>query len=216
MTGYILYGGGPSRSMMTEMVLAEGGLDYELRKIDMAKGEHRAPEFLAISPFGWIPVLVTPEGETISETPAINLWLCERHGLDLAPPPGDPARGTFLSTFHNVVGEIEPTLKRFFFAHRYALSKNEIEPTRELAKTMLLDRIKPLDQWLKASGPHFLGERFSLADLTYLYWMAYVEKWGDLGGFPATANALSITRTRPALATVFERHDAWIERLKSQ
>ncbi len=201
--------------MMTEMVLAEGSIAYELREIDMVKGEHRTAEFLAINPFGWIPALVTPDGETIAEMPAINLWLCEQHGLDLVPPPGDPARGAFLSTFHNVVGEIEPTLKRIFFAHRYALSKNEIEPTRELAKTMLLDRIKPLEQWLAASGPYFLGERFSLADLTYLYWMAYVENWGDLGGSPATTKALSMTRARPALAPIFERHDAWIKRLKS-
>jgi len=213
MSGYILYGGGPTRSMMTEMVLAEGGIDYELREIDIFKGEHRASEFLAVNPFGWIPALVTPEGETIAETPAINLWLCEQHALELAPPPHDPARGAFLTLFHNVIGEIEPTLKRFFFAHRYAVVENETEATRNLARKMLLKRMKPLEQRLAASGSYFLGERFSLADLTFLYWMAHVESWGNLGAFPATSKALATARARPALMSIFERQATWIERL---
>jgi glutathione S-transferase len=216
MSGYILYGGGPTRSMMTEMVFAEGEIAYELREIDIAKGEHRTSEFLAINPFGWVPALVTPDGETIAETPAINLWLCERHGLDLAPPQGDPARGAFLTLFHNIVGEIEPTMKRIFFAHRYTLAKDQVEAARRHAKMMLLDRIEPLDQRLAASGPYFLGERFSLVDLTFLYWMAYVEDWGDLDGFPATKKALQIARARPALADIFARQADWIVRFRKQ
>ena len=200
--------------MMTEMVLAEGEITYELREIDIVKGEHRTPEFLAINPFGWVPALVTPQGETIAETPAINLWLCERHGLDLAPPPGDPARGAFLTVFHNVVGEIEPTMKRIFFAHRYALAKDQVEAARRHAKSMLPERIEPLDQRLAASGPYFLGKRFSLADLTFLYWMAYIEDWGDLEGFPATKKALDLARARPALAAIFQRQADWIDRLR--
>ncbi|MGI9492813.1 MAG: glutathione S-transferase family protein [Geminicoccaceae bacterium] len=214
MPGYILYGGGPTRSMMTEMVLAEGGIAYELREIDIAKGEHRTPDFLTISPFGWVPVLVTPEGETMAETPAINLWLCEQHGLDLAPPPGDPVRGVFLTLFHNVIGEIEPTMKRIFYAHRYALAKDQIEAARNHARTMLLDRITPLEQRLATTGPFLLGKRFSLADLTFLYWMAYVEVWSDLDGFPKTKTALDMARARPALADIFARQAGWIARLR--
>jgi len=42
-------------------VLEEGGIEYELRKIDILKGEHRAPGFLAINPAGLVPVLIIPE-----------------------------------------------------------------------------------------------------------------------------------------------------------
>lgn len=214
MSGYILYGGGPSRSMMTEMVFAEGAIAYELREIDIFKGEHRAPTFLAINPFGWVPALVTPEGETICETPAINLWLCERHQLDLVPSPNGAARGKFLTLFHNITGEIEPTLKRIFFAHRYALDKDQEKATRSHARKMLLGRIEPLEQQLISSGPYFLGSKFSLADLTFLYWMVYVKDWGDLADFPATAEALEVVRRRPSLAAIFERQADWIARLR--
>lgn len=212
--GYVLWGGGPSRSMMVEMVLAEAGASYELREVNVLEGEHRAPAFLAVNPYGWAPALTTPEGETIVETPAINLCLCERHGLDLAPSPGHPDRAAFLSAWLNVTGEIEPTLKRVFFAHRYAAGAEDVPRTRALAWEMLADRLAPIDRRLAdAAGPFFLGERFSLADLTLAYWMPYAERQGVLAGFPSVAAALDAARVRPALAPVFARQAEWIDRL---
>ena len=79
---YILYGGPFTRAFIVEMVMAEGDIAYELRVVDIVEQEHRAPEFLAINPAGWVPALITPDGATLYETPAINLHLAERHGLD--------------------------------------------------------------------------------------------------------------------------------------
>ena len=45
---YILYGGRYTRALMTEMVLLEGEIPYELRAVDIVKHEHLQPEFLAI------------------------------------------------------------------------------------------------------------------------------------------------------------------------
>ena len=61
---YVLYGCDFTRAALVQWVLDEGGLEYELRKIDISKGEHRAVEFLAINPAGFVPVLVTPDGDT--------------------------------------------------------------------------------------------------------------------------------------------------------
>lgn len=210
--GYILWGGGPSRSMMVEMVLAEAGVSYEVREVDIRQGGNRSPEFLDLNPYGWVPALTTPEGETIAETPAINLWLAERHAPDLVPPPLDPLRGAFLSAFCNVTGEIEPTLKRVFFAARYAAGPDDVTRTRDLAWSMLADRLEPIERRLSAAGPYFLGARFSLADLTLAYWLPYVERQGMLARFPAVAALLDGARARPALAPVFERQAEWIRR----
>jgi glutathione S-transferase len=210
--GYVLWGGGPSRSMLVEMVLAEAGAPYELREVDIRKGENRSPEFLEINPYGWVPALTTPAGETIAEAPAINLWLCERHGLDLVPPPLDLARGAFLAAFCNVTGEIEPTLKRVFYAPRYAAGPDDVARTRDLAWDMLGQRLDPIERRLVAAGPFFLGARFSLADLTLAYWLAYAEATGMLSRFPALAALLDATRARPALAPVMARHAEWMRR----
>ena len=40
-----------------------------LRKIDIVKGEHRSPEFLAINPAGLVPILVTPRARRCMRRP---------------------------------------------------------------------------------------------------------------------------------------------------
>ena len=56
---YILYGSEFTRALLVQWMLEEGGIEYELRKVDIFKDEHRTPEFLAINPAGYVPVLIT-------------------------------------------------------------------------------------------------------------------------------------------------------------
>ena len=121
---YVLYGGKLARSLMVEMVLDEVGAEYRVENTDMFKNEHRSEAFLQVNPAGWIPALVTPEGEALHETQAINLYLCERHeAIHLVPPVSDPLRGRFLSALFYISGELEPAIKRYFFAHRYGFGQ---------------------------------------------------------------------------------------------
>src|SRR6516225_2933405 len=59
--------------------LRELGLDCEIVPVDLAKGEQRKPEFLALNPFGRVPVLV--DGDLVlSEAQAILGYLGEKTG----------------------------------------------------------------------------------------------------------------------------------------
>jgi glutathione S-transferase len=56
-----LYGGPGPRSTCTQcvaIVLHEKNIPYELISVDLSKGEHKAPAFVANQPFGQIPYLV--------------------------------------------------------------------------------------------------------------------------------------------------------------
>ena len=159
----LLYGGPYTRALITEMVLIESGIPYELRVVDVLANEHRSPEFLAINPAGWVPALITPEGETLYETPAINLMIAERHGLtDIAPAAGDPARGRFLCGLFYLTGELEPVMKRYFFPHRYVVRKEDASAMKKMAAADALDRLGVVNQRLEAEGPYHLGDRVSL------------------------------------------------------
>lgn len=74
------------------IMLEELGLEYRTVKVDLAAGEHRQPDYLALSPVGKIPALVEEEeGGTprrIFGSGAILLHLAERHGRFM---PADPA-----------------------------------------------------------------------------------------------------------------------------
>jgi glutathione S-transferase len=63
------------------------GLEYEEVFLDLFKGEQRDPAFLALNPFGQVPVLV--DGDTvIYEASAINIYLADKFGTDLLPAEG--------------------------------------------------------------------------------------------------------------------------------
>ncbi len=53
-------------------------MPYELRYVDIAGGENRTAAFLAINPAGYVPALITPEGERLhapDRYPAMSLWV---------------------------------------------------------------------------------------------------------------------------------------------
>ena len=47
--------------------LAEKGIEVPMTPIDMAKGENRTPEFLALNPMGTLPVLELDDGAILTE-----------------------------------------------------------------------------------------------------------------------------------------------------
>jgi len=202
---YILYGGRFTRSIMVEMVMAEGDIEYERREVDIIKQEHRSPEFLAISPTGFVPVMITSSGETLYETPAINLYLAEQHGLThLAPRSDEPERGRFLSGIFNLTDELEPAMKRYFYPHRYVLRSEDVTVMKQRSLDLVLDELSVIDRRLRADGPYFLGQRFSLVDLIISYWCSYIETVGGLAPYPALRRCTQLVADRPKLRAKFD------------
>jgi glutathione S-transferase len=63
---FVLYHGWKSSaSRRVRLCLAEKGLRYESRIIDLAKDEHHSPEYLARNPNGVIPLLILPDGRSL-------------------------------------------------------------------------------------------------------------------------------------------------------
>jgi glutathione S-transferase len=55
------------------------GLPYELVEVDLAAGAHKKPEFLALNPFGQVPVL-DDDGTVVSDSNAILVYLAKKSG----------------------------------------------------------------------------------------------------------------------------------------
>lgn len=113
-----LYFAPRTRAVRARWLLEELELPYELVKIDLAAQEHRTPEFLALSPFGELPVLA--DGKTVlSQSPAILLHLADKvPETKLSPPLGTPERAAYYHWLLFAETIADPVLMEF---HRHAL-----------------------------------------------------------------------------------------------
>ena len=72
-----------------ELMLSLLGLPCERVNLDLRKGEHRTPSFLALNPLGQVPVLV--DGDTVlSDSNGILVYLVQRYAPGSAWMPQDP------------------------------------------------------------------------------------------------------------------------------
>jgi glutathione S-transferase len=84
MTKPILWTSTKTSGSIVHSMAAVSGLDIDVRFISLRNGEHKTPEFLAINPKGEVAALQLPDqGVTITEIPAMALWLA-----DAAPESG--------------------------------------------------------------------------------------------------------------------------------
>ena len=213
---YTLYGGRYTRALLVEMVMLEGEIDYQLREVDIVQQEHRSVEFLSINPAGHVPAMITPEGVTLYETPAINLYLVEHHGLtDLAPTVDEPDRGPFLSRLFFLAGDLEPVMKRYFYPHRYVLRDEDTPIMKEESLRAAVERFAVIEERLGKVGPYYLGTRFLLVDLTLSFWACNLESEGLLNACPAVRNCVMLVKQRPKLRSKFSELELWREEYRA-
>lgn len=173
-----LYGGVRSRASIAQWYLEELDVPYEFVLLDMAAGEHRQPEYLAINPMGKVPAIV--DGDfTLWESGAIILYLAEKYGKI-------PESLVEKSIYSQWVLFANSTLATGLF----------VEASRDKETPKLLT---PLNQML-TSHPYILGEEFTVADIAVGSILAYVPMMlpTDLSPYPAVLDYIKRITERSA------------------
>lgn len=94
---YIVYGAAGSGSVPVEAALTLIGAPYRVIEAVTWEGEAERDKVAPVNPMRQIPALITPAGETITESAAILIWLAEQHPeAALGPEACDPRRAQFL------------------------------------------------------------------------------------------------------------------------
>ena len=159
-----LYAAGTSNGIRARIALEECGLAYKLNPVDLAKGEHKTPKFLAMNPNGQIPVIVDHDGPggkplTLSQSTAILLYCAEKSGKFL--PKDAAARPAMLQALMSASTDVTPVFGAYFGA------KNK-EPGSAVTQ-MFKDRVRSLFQvWdgLLAKSKYCAGNEVTVADLS--------------------------------------------------
>lgn len=205
---YKLYWCRQTAALAPELILEESGLPYEKVLVDTAKLEHRRLDYLAVNPAGLVPALALPGGAVLTETAAIVLWLCDEHRLELAPPPGDPARAVFLRWLFQLSNVVQTTYKRFNFPQRFSMAAEAAaDDIKARALAQLDEHWKQLDDQFATAGPWVLGDRVSAVDL-YLAMLVtwYPDTRALLGRHPALRRCFLAVLERPVAGRILRAH----------
>jgi glutathione S-transferase len=154
----VLYTHPMSRGRTVHVLLEELGAPYELKILDLEKGEQKSPAYLAINPMGKVPAIVH-RGVVVTESAAICVYLADAfQKAGLAPTLDDPQRGTYLRWFFFGAGCFEPAVVDKMFG------RAPVERSGALGYGTYDATLAVLEKAL-TPGPYILGERFSAVDV---------------------------------------------------
>jgi glutathione S-transferase len=175
------------------VVLAEKSLSYELVSVDLARGEHRRPEFLRLNPFGKVPVLVD-EDTVVYDSTIINEYLDDEY-----PDPPILPRIEY-SSLRARARLFEDFADNSFTPPVGQLMVEMVKPEGERDQGRVQRLQQTIDRVLdylnrELQGQHFLAGEFSVADIGFLPRLVVL---GELG-IDATGSRSNV--------------DAWLKRM---
>lgn len=161
-----------------ELFLNILNVPYESIDVDLRAGGHKTPEFLALNPFGQIPVL--EDGELVlADSNAILVYLASKYDPNRQWLPTDPVRAARVQRWLSVAAG--PLAYGPAAARRISLFKTPQDLV--FAQGIATGLLKVLDAVL-ASEPYFAGQSPTLADLAmYAYTARAPEGRVDLAPY---------------------------------
>lgn len=187
--------------------LEELGLPYERVKLDLAAGDQRKPDFLAINPHAKVPALVV-DGVPMFESLAILIYLGERFGVarDLWLPHEHPEYPAALSWM--TWGTVTFASHVFRYAHNTSdrfPKEAQNAAAAEAAKRDVLTNLSALEARLEGRE-YLVAGHFTLADLATAIFMNFAARSGvaDMGAYPRVVAWAERCTARPDLATAMK------------
>lgn len=112
---HTLYYAPGTAALVVHWLLIEADAPHQLVKLDLAAGEHKRPEYLALNPNGVVPTLVT-DGVPAFEAAALALGIAEAYpAAGLAPPPSSPQRMAYYQWMLHLAHALQPAFRTWFY-----------------------------------------------------------------------------------------------------
>jgi glutathione S-transferase len=207
------------------MALAEKGLAYEGKHLDLRRGDQLEPQYLALNPNGVVPTLVH-DGAAVTESIVINEYLDDAFpDPPLKPKDALPRARMRWFTKHIDAGIFPATgtvSMSIAFCHQYTpaaiedftakrgaawrarfanLQKGVDNPAFPDAIRRLDKMLADMERALASGGPWLAGAAFSLADIAYAPYVTRLDqlKFGAMvDRRPKAADWYERIRARPS------------------
>lgn len=194
---YTVYGAAGSGSVPVEAALTLIGAPYKVIEAVTWEGDHERDKVAPVNPMRQIPALITPDGETITESAAILIWLAEQHPeAALAPEACDPRRAQFLRWMTFIPASI---YSMFWVRDEPSRLGGDDPAAQETIKTRTAERIAECWGVMESRiepGRWLLGDELTVLDL----YVAVASRW--------TPRREKFAEVAPRMAAIMKRVDA--------
>ena len=181
------------------IMLEELGAPYEVRYVDIGRGDQFAPDFLRIAPNNRMPAIVDPEGPggapiSVFESGAILQYLGRK--FDRFYPADPRARTAVDEWLFWQMGGLGPMAGQ---AHHFRQYAPETVPYAIERYTNEVNRLYGVMN-TRLADHEFLAGDYSIADMASIGWVVPHERQGqDLGDFPNLKRWFEAMKARPAV-----------------
>ena len=166
-------------STKVRLLLDLAGIPYEWVRVDLMKGEHKGEAFLALNPFGQVPLL--EDGDiTLADAQAILYYLAARQGDGRWLPTDPLGQARVVRWLSTAAGEVRQGPESARLHHLFGVKAIPIERAQEKAAFVLdqLDRHLSDRLWLECDRP-------TIADIAVFPYVALAGDGGiDLAPYP--------------------------------
>jgi len=200
---YTLYNRKGSAGLAIEAILQYAELPHKLVEIESLVNSPLPDAFRDVNPWGQVPVLILPSGETVTEAAAMIIHLAAQHPdkpIGPAPATAEFARFARWVVFASV--NIHEGVSRQIYPFRFTTDK-EAETSVAQAATVRLHRaLETLEQGL-AQGPFLHDAAFSGAEI---YFAMFYQWSGQNFDLPRLRDVHQKVSEHPVIRPVWERH----------
>ena len=182
------------------VALEETGVPYTVHRLNLAQGDQRRPEYLAINPAGAIPAIVDPDGPdgqpiSMFESGAILVYLASKVNKFLGQT--DREKFTVLQWLMFQMGGLGPMLGQAHHFRIYAPEQIEYAVNRYTNEAKRLYGV--MDKQL-ANHRYIAGDEYTIADIACFPWTRSWKNQGiDWADFPDAKRWHDEIAARPAV-----------------
>jgi glutathione S-transferase len=198
-----------------ELVKAATGEDFEPRLVKLHKGEHKAPEYLALNPNGQVPVLIV-EGKPLTQIVAICDFIDRRYPQTGLLPTDPWARAQALSQLAWMNNSVHPTFTHVFRPGDFTADETAQADVKRFAAAKYRGLLERIQEWSKKAAPFWFGARPSFHD-AYAFTLL---RWGGIAGIdpkslPAYCAYIERVMQHPAVAAALARERVQLDTFKA-
>jgi glutathione S-transferase len=184
-------------SLAPYITLTEAGADFEVRNINLLKGQHKSADYLKINPKHKVPLLIV-DGKTLSENVAIHFWIDQAFPSSNLLPKDAWQKLQAMSLMAWCSSGIHPYLTRMNSPAAVCNVPGSEDSIRKLAKAPLFENYKIADDML--AGREYFFDHFTAPDAHFFWCFRRGTLFNlDMSEFKNCAAHFERMKTRPSV-----------------